>query len=247
MSGSDDRLLELGDVHASYDESQILRGLSLSVDRGTVASLVGRNGAGKTTTFRTIMGILTPSQGEVWYDGESVGGLAEHETTRRGIRLVPEERRLFPDLTVRENLQMGTVGAGDGVFTIDEAFEAFPRLDERRTQIASHLSGGEQQMLTIARALVGDTELLLLDEPTEGLAPQIVEDVIDIIGRISDAGLTILLAEQNIHAATSVADYHHIIDKGQIVFEGTTAELETDEEVQQRHLGVGVEADAGLD
>jgi len=137
--------------------------------------------------------------------------------------------------------------SGDGVFTVAEVFEAFPRLDDRRGQIASHLSGGEQQMLTIARALVGETELLLLDEPTEGLAPQIVEDVIDIIDRISEEGLTILLAEQNIHAATAVADHHHIIDKGRIVFEGTTDELEADEEVRQQHLGVGVEADANLD
>jgi branched-chain amino acid transport system ATP-binding protein len=235
-------LLSVEDVHAAYGESRVLNGVTLSVDRGEVVSLIGRNGAGKTTTLRAVMGILRPLEGRVVFDGEDVTGLREHQKTQQGVRLVPEERQLFPDLTVTENLRMGALATEDGVFTIDEAFEAFPRLDERRDLPADHLSGGEQQMLAIARALVGRTELLLLDEPTEGLAPQIIQDVLDIIGRIVEEGVTILLAEQNIHAAMVAADRHHVIDKGEIVYEGTTDELEGNEELQERHLGVGVEA-----
>jgi branched-chain amino acid transport system ATP-binding protein len=237
-----DPLLSVEDLHAAYGETPVLTGVTLSIERGQVASLIGRNGAGKTTTLRSVMGILRPTEGAVVFNGEDVTDLREHQKTKRGVRLVPEERRLFPDLTVTENLRMGALATDEGVFTIDEAFEAFPRLDERRELPANHLSGGEQQMLAIARALVGRTDLLLLDEPTEGLAPQIVEDVLEIIGRIVDEGVTVLLAEQNIRAAMAVADRHHVIDKGEIVFEGTTADLEGDEELQERHLGVGVEA-----
>jgi branched-chain amino acid transport system ATP-binding protein len=237
-----DPLLSVEDLHAAYGETPVLTGVTLSIERGQVASLIGRNGAGKTTTLRSVMGILGPTEGAVVFNGEDVTDLREHQKTKRGVRLVPEERRLFPDLTVTENLRMGALATDEGVFTIDEAFEAFPRLDERRELPANHLSGGEQQMLAIARALVGRTDLLLLDEPTEGLAPQIVEDVLEIIGRIVDEGVTVLLAEQNIRAAMAVADRHHVIDKGEIVFEGTTADLEGDEELQERHLGVGVEA-----
>jgi branched-chain amino acid transport system ATP-binding protein len=237
-----DPLLSVEDLHAAYGETPVLTGVTLSIERGQVASLIGRNGAGKTTTLRSVMGILRPTEGAVVFNGEDVTDLREHQKTTRGVRLVPEERRLFPDLTVTENLRMGALATDEGVFTIDEAFEAFPRLDERRELPANHLSGGEQQMLAIARALVGRTDLLLLDEPTEGLAPQIVEDVLEIIGRIVDEGVTVLLAEQNIRAAMAVADRHHVIDKGEIVFEGTTADLEGDEELQERHLGVGVEA-----
>jgi branched-chain amino acid transport system ATP-binding protein len=237
-----DPLLSVEDLHAAYGETPVLTGVTLSIERGQVASLIGRNGAGKTTTLRSVMGILRPTEGAVVFNGEDVTDLREHQKTKRGVRLVPEERRLFPDLTVTENLRMGALATDEGVFTIDEAFEAFPRLDERRELPANHLSGGEHQMLAIARALVGRTDLLLLDEPTEGLAPQIVEDVLEIIGRIVDEGVTVLLAEQNIRAAMAVADRHHVIDKGEIVFEGTTADLEGDEELQERHLGVGVEA-----
>ncbi len=245
MSG--DRLLELDQVYAAYGESQVINGISLGIDRGQVVSLIGRNGAGKTSTLRTIMGILTPHQGTIRFDGENVTTLSDHKKTKRGIRFVPEDRRLFPDLTVHENLRMGAVAASEGVYSIDEAFAAFPRLDERRNNLASHLSGGEQQMLAIARALVGETELLLLDEPTEGLAPQIVEAVIEIIEQIKDRDLTVLIAEQNIHAAMAVADRHNVIDKGRIVFEGSTADLEDDTEVQEQHLGVGVEVSGAFD
>jgi len=244
---SDASLLVVDDVYSAYGESQIINGIDLTIDRGQVVSLIGRNGAGKTSTLRSIMGIITPHKGSVTFNGEDVTSLREHQKTKRGIRFVPEERKLFPDLTVHENLRMGAVASSEGIYTIDEAFEAFPRLDERRDNLASHLSGGEQQMLAIARALVGQTELLLLDEPTEGLAPQIVQDVIDIIEQIKARDLTVLIAEQNIHAAKAVADRHNVIDKGRIVFEGSTAELEADDEMQERHLGVGVEVTGAFD
>jgi branched-chain amino acid transport system ATP-binding protein len=238
-----DLLLSVEDLHASYGESHVLRGVSLHVERGQVASLVGRNGAGKTTTFRSVMGILPPDSGTVIFNGEEITGYSDHVKTSRGVRFVPEERRLFPDLTVMENIHMGAIASKSGIFTINEAVEAFPRLNDRRNQSASNLSGGEQQMLAIARALVGETELLLLDEPTEGLAPQIVQDVLDIIERIKAAGVTVLISEQNVLAAMSVADRHHVIDKGRIVFEGTTDQLKDDEDLQQRYLGVGIESE----
>jgi branched-chain amino acid transport system ATP-binding protein len=243
-----DPLLSLDDVHASYGESHILRGVSMAVDPGEVVSLVGRNGAGKTTTLRSIVGVLEPTHGTVTFDGEDVTRLPDHERVQRGIQYVPEDRQAFPDLTVDENLRMGDLRSdGEGIYTIDEVYDVFPRLRERRSQSASHLSGGEQQMLVIARSLVGETDLLLLDEPTEGLAPQIVRDVLDVIDRIRDEGVTILLVEQNVHAAMETADRHYVIDRGQIVFEGDSAALEANQEVQERHLGVGATLDDTLD
>jgi len=235
-----DPLLSLDDVHAAYGESHILRGVSMNVREGEVVSLVGRNGAGKTTTLRSTVGVLQPFRGAVTFDGEDVTDLPEHARVERGIQYVPEDRQAFPDLTVEENLRMGALrSAGEGIYTIDEVYDVFPRLRERRTQSGSHLSGGEQQMLVIARALVGRTKLLLLDEPTEGLAPQIVEDVLEVIDRIKDEGVTILLVEQNVRAAMATADRHYVIDKGDVVFEGDTDALEADREVRERHLGVG--------
>jgi branched-chain amino acid transport system ATP-binding protein len=243
-----DPLLTLDGVHASYGESHILRGVTMDVEPGEVVSLVGRNGAGKTTTLRSIVGVLTPTRGTVTFDGEDVTQLPDHERVRRGIQYVPEDRQAFPDLTVDENLRMGDLRSdGAGIYTTDEVYDVFPRLRERRSQSASHLSGGEQQMLVIARVLVGETDLLLLDEPTEGLAPQIVADVLDVIDRIRDEGVTILLVEQNVHAAMETADRHYVIDRGQIVFEGDTAALEANQEVQEKHLGVGATLDDTLD
>jgi branched-chain amino acid transport system ATP-binding protein len=240
-------LLSVDGIDAAYGQSRILRDLSLSVDRGEVVSLVGRNGAGKTTTLRAIVGILTPSAGTVTFDGEDITDLPDYETVARGIQYVPEDRQVFPDLTVDENLRMGQLrNEGAGTLSTDEVFERFPRLRERRSNRGSQLSGGEQQMLVIARALVGRTELLLLDEPTEGLAPQIVEDVIDIVETISDEGVTILLVEQNVQAAMAVADRHYVINKGQNVFEGTTPEVRAADDVLERHLGVGSETDLSL-
>nr|WP_221625655.1 ABC transporter ATP-binding protein [Halobellus ruber] len=233
-------MLDVDGIDAAYGQSRILRDLSLSVDRGEVVSLVGRNGAGKTTTLRAILGILTPTAGTITFDGEDITGYPDYETVNRGIRYVPEERQAFPDLTVDENLRMGQLkSGGEGTLSLDEVFELFPRLADRRSYNGSHLSGGEQQMLVIARALLGRTKLLLLDEPTEGLAPQIVEDVIEVVETISEEGVTILLVEQNVRAAMAVADRHYVINKGQNVFDGTTPELREAEDVMERHLGVG--------
>jgi len=235
-------LLDVDGIDAAYGQSKILRSLSLSIDSGEVVSLVGRNGAGKTTTLRAILGILTPTAGTITFDGEDITDYPDYKTVNRGIRYVPEERQAFPDLTVDENLRMGQLkSAGEGTLSIEEVFELFPRLADRRSYNGSHLSGGEQQMLVIARALLGRTKLLLLDEPTEGLAPQIVEDVIEVIETISGEGVTILLVEQNVKAAMAVADRHYVINKGQNVFDGTTPELREAEDVMEKHLGVGGE------
>jgi branched-chain amino acid transport system ATP-binding protein len=242
-----EELLRVDGIDAAYGQSKILQDVSLSIDRGEVVSLVGRNGAGKTTTLRSIVGILTPSAGTITFKGEDLTALSDYETVARGIQYVPEDRQVFPDLTVDENLRMGELKSGGaGALSMSEVFDRFPRLRERRSNSGAQLSGGEQQMLVIARALLGQTDLLLLDEPTEGLAPQIVEDVIEIIETISDEGVTILLVEQNVQAAMSVADRHYVINKGQNVYEGTTEELRNADEILEQHLGVGGEMDLSI-
>ena len=232
-------LLSLTDVHASYGESHVLRGVDMTVDEGEVVSLIGRNGVGKTTTLRSIVGLLLPRQGTVTLDGEDVTSLPDHARVKRGISYVPEDRQVFPELTVAENLKMGEIGAAESVFTRAEVYDLFPRLDERRSHKGLELSGGEQQMLAIARALLGRTKILLLDEPSEGLAPQIVADVLTAIEDIQAEGVTVLLVEQNIRAAKRVADRHYVLHKGEIVFQGTTADLDAAPDVQSRYLGVG--------
>ena len=233
-----DHLLSVDDVYASYGKSTVLRGVSLTVDRGEVVSLLGRNGAGKTTTLRTIAGVMKPDRGTIAFDGEDVTDLPDFEISRRGLSYVAEERSIFPDLTVEENLRMGQVTGAEGLMTRDEVYDLLPRLAERRTFDASNLSGGEQQMLVIARALVSPTTLLLLDEPTEGLAPQIVERVRELIEHIAGEGVTILLVEQNVAVAMAVADRHYILDEGRIVDEVTTGRLREDEALRQQYLGV---------
>jgi branched-chain amino acid transport system ATP-binding protein len=242
-----DRLLDVDGIDAAYGKSRIIRDLSLSVDSGEIVSLVGRNGAGKTTTLRAILGILTPTAGTITFDGEDITDYPDYKTVNCGIRYVPEERQAFPDLTVDENLRMGRLkSGGEGTLSLEEVFELFPRLADRRSYNGSHLSGGEQQMLVIARALLGRTKLLLLDEPTEGLAPQIVEDVLEVIETISEEGVTILLVEQNVKAAMAVADRHYVINKGQNVFDGTTPALREAEDVMEKHLGVGANMDLSV-
>ena len=234
-----DPLLELTDVHAGYGKTTVLEGVSLSVPEEEVVSLVGRNGAGKTTTLRAIAGHVDVTAGSIRLDGEDVTGLAPETLYRKGIGFVPENREVFPGLTVEENLRMGATATDDGWLTFEEAYDLFPRLGERKAQMGKTLSGGEQQMLAIARSLMGDTEVLLLDEPTEGLAPQIVEDIVDIVDSLADRGLTVLVVEQNIEAVTEVADYHHVLANGQVVFEGDTAALADARDVQEQYLGVG--------
>ena len=245
-------LLDLDAVDAYYGESHILRDLSMSVDEGEICALLGRNGAGKTTTLRCIAGVTPPDvrDGSISFKGQDITGVVPEDISVRGISLVPEERRIFPNLTVGENLHLAevvrnksnTIGRSlqfdrAGMST-EEVFELFPRLEERRTQRAGTLSGGEQQMLAIARALKQNTDLMLLDEPYEGLAPQIIATVETAIERISEAGTTILLVEQNAAAAINIADQCYVIDQGKKVFDGTADELREDEETRQRYLGV---------
>ncbi len=245
-------LLEVDDIDAYYGQSHILRGLSLTVEDGEVCALLGRNGAGKTTTLRAIAGARPPDlrSGIVRFRGEDVTDADTEDISMSGIGIVPEERRIFPNLTVEENLHLAEVsrnssnlfGRNLGEVTearpIREMYNAFPRLDERQNQLAGTLSGGEQQMLAIARALRQNPRLLMLDEPYEGLAPQIIEDVEAAIERISEEGTTVLLVEQNAAAAINIAERCYIVDQGEIVFEGGSEELREDDETRQRYLGV---------
>lgn len=238
---ADEPLLDVNDIHTSYGESHVLFGVSLSVNEGEVVSLLGRNGAGKTTTLRSIAGILPVDSGQITFQGENITNLQDYTIADRGISYVPENRQIFPDFTVEENLKMGKIHTTSENYTMEEVFDEFPRLRNRRSQRASQLSGGEQQMLVIARALLSDTKLLMLDEPTEGLAPKIVNDVIRIISEIKDRGITVLLVEQNVNAAVSVADRHYIIDKGEVVYEGSNQDMKENTELQEEYLGVGID------
>ncbi|MFB6080649.1 MAG: ABC transporter ATP-binding protein [Haloferacaceae archaeon] len=245
-------LLEVDGIDAYYGESHILRNLSLSVEEGSVCALLGRNGAGKTTTLRSIAGARPPEirAGTIRFRDEEITTRSPEDVALRGIGLVPEERRVFPNLTVEENLHLAQVsrnranligrdvGSPRATRPLSEIYEDFPRLDERRTQHAGTLSGGEQQMLAIARALRGNPDLLMLDEPYEGLAPQIIEDVETAVERINGEGTTVLLVEQNAAAAIQIADRCYIVDQGEIVFDGLADDLRADDEVRRRYLGV---------
>jgi branched-chain amino acid transport system ATP-binding protein len=249
---SDDPLLRLENVDSYYGQSHILRDISMEVREGEICALLGRNGAGKTTTLRSIAGARPPDvrDGRALFEGRDVTGETTEDISSGGIALVPEERRVFPNLSVEENLHLpdvarnwsNTFGRNISVsktgLTNEEIYEDFPRLDERRTQKAGTLSGGEQQMLAIARALKQGADLLMLDEPYEGLAPQIIESVEDAIERIRDSGKTILLVEQNAVAAINIADRAYVVDQGEVVFDGSAEELRDDEETRQRYLGV---------
>jgi branched-chain amino acid transport system ATP-binding protein len=233
-----DPLLELDGVRAGYGPTEVLQGVDMEIKAGSVVSLVGRNGVGKTTTLRSIVGNVTPTAGHVTFDGEEITGLSTEETVRAGITFVPEDRRVFPGLTVRENVEMGRVGVGSER-SVDEVLGAFENLEEQQHSRGSALSGGEQQMLAIARALVAEPDLLLLDEPTEGLAPFVVRDIERIIRELNDDGITVLLVEQNIPVALEVSEYTYILEKGRIVHEGPSGAVRDDEAVLDRHLGVG--------
>lgn len=239
---SADEVLGVENVDAGYGETTILRDVSLSVEAGEIVSMVGRNGAGKTTTLRTINGILSPDSGRVTHRGDDISDLDPAATAKRGVSLVPEERQIFPELTVRENLQLAAHGgvADTDSMSVDEAIGQFSNLGERTDNHGSSLSGGEQQMLAIARALVAGADVLLLDEPTEGLAPQIVDDVVDIVRDLNDRGITVLLVEQNVHVCLELADRNYIIDRGTVVWEGSSERLRNEQEILDRYLGVTV-------
>jgi branched-chain amino acid transport system ATP-binding protein len=230
-------MLALDNVNAYYGDSHILHGVSLSVREGEVVCLLGRNGAGKTTTIMTVMGYLHPRVGSISYNGRDIGALPPYAVARLGFGLVPQERGIFPSLTVRENLTV-FARADKGGWTLQRIFDLFPSLRARERNLGFQLSGGEQQMLSIARALMLNPSLLLLDEPSEGLAPLIVQEIIEVLKRLRTEGLAILLVEQNLRAAFAVADRHHVMNKGTICFTGTTAELEGNEFVLRNYLSV---------
>ena len=227
---------------AGYGETEVLDDVSLEVPAGEVVALIGRNGAGKTTTLRAIMGSVPAREGTVRFRGEPITDLDPEPTVRRGIGIVPEERRVFPGLTVAENLKLGTIGGGDADHgrSVGEVLDAFDELADRRDAQGQHLSGGEQQMLAVGRTLVAGADLLLLDEPTEGLAPMIVDRVTDLVRELNADGITVLLVEQNLAVAMELADRIYVIDQGKIVFEGTPDELEANPDVRDRHLGVSL-------
>ena len=231
-------MLELENVHAYYGESHVLRGVSLTVGKGEVVCLLGRNGAGKTTTILTVMGYLHPRGGQVRYSGRDIGTLPPYAVSRLGVGFVPQERGIFPSLTVRENLTVFARGSGDSSWTLSRIFELFPNLKARERNLGFQLSGGEQQMLSIARALMLNPDLLVLDEPSEGLAPMIVEEIVKVLHGLKDQGLAILLVEQNLRAAFAVGDRHHIMNKGEICFTGSSAEIESNETVLREYLSV---------
>jgi branched-chain amino acid transport system ATP-binding protein len=231
-------LLDVERINSYYGESHILRDLSLTIDEGETVALLGRNGVGKTTTLKSIVGWIKPRTGSVKFNGEELAGKDMMHNARAGVSLVPEERRIITNLTVAENLKLAQITARKPGWTLDEVYTKFPRLAERLKNKGDEISGGEKQMLAIARSLVQDTKLLLLDEPTEGLAPLIVREVEKIIREIKARGMTTLLVEQNFYSALSVADRCYIIDQGTIVYEGTPDELRTDTKTLARYLHV---------
>ena len=234
-------LLQLEAVHASYGDGDVLQGVSLTASAGRVLSLLGRNGAGKTTVLKTIMGILPPRAGSIRFAGGDIAGAAPHRIARAGLGYVPETRGIFPSLSVLENLTVAArAGArGNGVpWTLERVFELFPRLHERRHGGGARLSGGEQQMLAIARALLTNPRLLLLDEPTEGLAPVVVDGIEQVLRQLKATGLAILLVEQNLPFALAFADEVAVLGKGQVRWSGTPADFAGADAVKQRWLGL---------
>ena len=233
-------MLDLENVNAYYGDSHILHGVSLPVREGEVACLLGRNGAGKTTTILTIMGYLKPRPGRILFRGQDIAALPPFKVARLGFGFVPQERGIFPSLTVRENLMVfARAGGGNGGrWTLERVFKLFPNLRARERNLGFQLSGGEQQMLSIARALMLNPTLLLLDEPSEGLAPMIVQEIVEVLKSLKQEGLAILLVEQNLHTALAVADRHHVMNKGEICFSGSSVELESNEFVLRNYLSV---------
>jgi branched-chain amino acid transport system ATP-binding protein len=230
--------LSVSNIDTFYGDSHVLHGIGFALQPGHLLGLLGRNGAGKTTCMATIMGFLKPRRGSIALSGEEVAGLAPEAIARKGICLVPQGRRVFRSLTVRENLEVARQTRQNGAWTIERVFALFPRLKERHTQVAGSLSGGEQQMLAIGRALMGNPRVLLMDEPSEGLAPQIVAEVGRTIAQLKAEGLSIVLVEQNIKLTLDLADEVVIVNTGRIVFSGTAAEVRTDEKRIAQHLGV---------
>jgi branched-chain amino acid transport system ATP-binding protein len=235
-------MLELNDVHTYYGNIHALKGISLTVDEGEIVTLIGANGAGKTTTLNTVCGILKPRSGTIWLEGKEIHTMPAHEIIGMGVAQAPEGRRIFGRLTVRENLEMGAYTRNDaeGIHQdMERVFEIFPRLEERITQLGGTLSGGEQQMLAIGRALMARPRVILLDEPSMGLAPLLVEEIFRVVRQLNDEGTTVLLVEQNALMALSVADRGYVLETGQVVLEGSASDLQENPEVQRAYLGGG--------
>jgi branched-chain amino acid transport system ATP-binding protein len=233
-------LLAVDNIHTYYGEAHVLQGVSIGVDEGEVVTLIGRNGAGKTTTLKSIMGITRPRRGRVVLRGEDITSMGTHEVARRGIAWVPEERRVLPNLTVLENLRLGRLGArsnGEGD-DFERVFTTFPRLKERIGHLGRFLSGGEQQMLAIARGMVASPAIMLVDEPTEGLSPMLVQTLTDVLREINAKGTTILLVEQTLEVALALSHRLYVLDQGRVQFEGTPEALRHDPTIQQRFLTV---------
>ena len=234
-------MLKVQNIHTYYGQSHILQGVSLQVEKGEIVLLSGRNGAGKTTTIRSIMGLVPPKSGEIHFLGERITGVPVHLVSQKGISLVPEGRKIIPGLSVFENLKLATLKNRDKV-KVGELFEQiaqiFPRLKERWTQEGTSLSGGEQQMLAIARALISDPVLILIDEPSEGLSPIMVEKIAEVLKEIQKKGTTILLVEQNTDMALEIANRCYLMDEGVIKFEGSPEEIKNNEEIQREYLAI---------
>jgi branched-chain amino acid transport system ATP-binding protein len=233
-------MLKVDNINVYYGEIHAVKGVSLEVGEGAIVTLIGSNGAGKSTVLQTISGLMRSRTGGVSFMGESIASAAPHKIVARGLAHVPEGRRIFAEMSVRENLEMGGFLQRDKAWlaeTEEKVFEKFPRLKERANQIAGTLSGGEQQMLAIGRGMMANPKMLLLDEPSMGLAPLLVEEIMNIIGELNKAGMTILLVEQNANMALSIADYAYVLETGKITLEGPAAELAASEEVKKAYLG----------
>ncbi len=231
-------MLEVREIHTYYGDSHVLQGVSFEVNKGEVVCLLGRNGAGKTTTMRSVMGVVPPREGKITFLGEETTGLPPYRMVKKGMAYVPEDRRVFPDLTVEENLEVAYIAARrEGRWNVEVILELFPMLNRLRNRKAGHLSGGEQQLMVIARALMANPAMLILDEPCEGLAPIIVEELEGVIMEIRQE-VTILLAEQNAPFALRVSHRGYVIEKGRIKFHGTTKELMENQEIQSRYLAL---------
>jgi branched-chain amino acid transport system ATP-binding protein len=231
-------LLEVVDIHTYYGDAYVLQGLSLSLEQGQILGLLGRNGVGKTTLVNSIMGFTPPRRGQIRFKGVDITGAASFATVRAGMGLVPQGRRVFPTLTVAENLRVALRSADRHGWTLDRVFALFPRLAERRDQRARTLSGGEQQMLAIGRGLMTNPDCLIMDEPSEGLAPIIIEGVWQAIGKLRQQGLSILLVEQNASLAIELVDYVHVLEKGRLVYSSTPQELWRNDAVKSGYLGI---------
>ncbi|MBR5561057.1 MAG: ABC transporter ATP-binding protein [Clostridia bacterium] len=232
-------LLKVEDLHVYYGSIHAIKGVSFEVNEGEIVTLIGANGAGKSTTLNTVAGLMKPRTGTVTFDGKAIAGVPASKIVPQGMALCPEGRRVFQQMTVRENLEMGgyTRPAGEIADSLDDVFNRFPRLKERHKQVAGTLSGGEQQMLAMGRALMSKPKLLMLDEPSMGLAPILVEQIFDIVQELHRAGTTILLVEQNAQMALSIADRAYVLETGNIVKEGNANDLMHDDDVRKAYLG----------